>query len=407
MQRYGNSFAILKSQTTKIRKAVFFDVIVIVIFSSLPVLVFLYYFPFGIAINDFFYDADSQRTILYAQDLRYSISAIRPLLPVFSTAPLLMAKIISDYSAWTCLNIFVMFSMIIMGSKLFASRSMKIFFVILLVINFTSLVWVFVPDTFLLGICCFLLTILVYGDGNQRNRVFFSGLLSSILNIYLFVPWAIAHLLNRRNKLGSFVRDVIPVLTILSILSSIMKFLGRFKLDDASFALTINNYKVMTSLPTDVLPPDALVINGFFSKFSFLAWLHMPVPGVTKNIVTFFTSPWMPSYRYQNGVIATDSTQYSTIMLGTAIMISILSFIGIWKRYNRFPIICNFCIALEISICGLFLTYGYHPYLFSPLLLVSRVIGLVFFIDYIPKTRRLLVMLVSLITCFAIQVVFQ
>jgi hypothetical protein len=186
-----------------------------------------------------------------------------------------------------------------------------------------------------------------------------------------------------------------------------MKFLGRFKLDDASFALTINNYKVMTSLPTDVLPPDALVINGFFSKFSFLAWLHMPVPGVTKNIVTFFTSPWMPSYRYQNGVIATDSTQYSTIMLGTAIMISILSFIGIWKRYNRFPIICNFCIALEISICGLFLTYGYHPYLFSPLLLVSRVIGLVFFIDYIPKTRRLLVMLVSLITCFAIQVVFQ
>jgi hypothetical protein len=407
MQRYGNSFAILKSQTTKIRKAAFFDVIVIVIFSSLPVLVFLYYFPFGIAINDFFYDGDSQRTILYAQDLRYSISTIRPLLPVFSIAPLLMAKIISSYSAWTCLNIFVMFFMITMGSKLFSSRSMKIFFVVLLVINFTSLVWIFVPETFLLAICFFLLTMLVYGDGNQRHRVFFSGLLSAILNIYLFVPWAIAHLLNRRNRLGIFVRDVIPVLTILFTLSLMMKFLGRYKLDDTSFAVTINNNKVMTSLPADVLPPDDVVINGFFSNFSSLAWLHMPVPGVTKNIIAFFTSPWMPSYRYQVGVNATDSVQYSTIMLGTAIMISILSFVGIWKRYNRFPIISNFCIALEISICGLFLAYGYHPYLFSPLLLVSRVIGLVLFIDYIPRSRRLLVMLVSFITCFAIQVVLQ
>ena len=407
MQRYRNTFAILKSLITKIRKAVFFDVILIMILSLLPVLFFLYKFPFGIAINDFFYDADSQRTILYTQDLRNSISQIRPLLPVFSIAPFLMAKIISGYSAWTCLNIFVMFSLIIMGSKLFSSRSMKIFFVILLVINFTSLVWVFVPDTFLLGICFFLFSMLVYGDGNQRNRVFFSGLLSSILNIYLFVPWAIAHLLNRRNRLGSFVRDVIPVLTILSILCSIMAFLGRFKLDDASFAVTNNNYKVTTNLLTDVLSPDTLVVSGFFSKFGALDWLHMPVPGVTKNIITFFTSPWMPSYRYQVMENATDSTQYSIIMLGTAIMISILSFIGIWKRYNRFPIICNFCIALEISICGLFLTYGYHPYLFSPLLLVSRVIGLVLFIDYKPKTRHLLVMLVSLITCFTIQVVFQ
>ena len=372
MQRYRNSFVILKSQTTKMRKAVLFDVIVIVIFSSLPVLVFLYYYPFGIVINNFFYDADSQRTILQTQDLRYSISAIRPLMPVFSIAPFLMAKIISGYSAWTCLNIFVMSSLIIMGSKLFSNRYMKIFFVILLVINFTSLVWVFVPDTFLLGICLFLLSMLIYGDGNQRNRVFFSGLLSSVLNIYLFVPWAIAHLLNRRKRLGSFVRDVIPVLTILSIFSSIMTFLGRFKLEDTSLLDTSNNNKVMKNPYIDVLPSDVLFSSDLFSSYSVLGWLHSPVPGITKNIITFFASPWTPNYRYQVGVKAIDSTLYSNVLVGTAMIITVISFIGIWKRYHHFPVICNFCLALEVSICVLFLTYGDHPYLFSPFLLVSR-----------------------------------
>jgi len=407
MHRYGNFFAILKSQTRKIHTSVFFDFILIVIFSSLPILVFLYYFPFGITENNFFYDADSQRTIFITEDLRYAISTIRPLLPVFSIAPFLMAKIISGYSAWTCLNLVAMFSIVIIGSKLFSSRFMKIYFTILLVINFTSLVWVFVPDTFLLGICFFLLAMFVYGDGNRRNRVFFSGLLSSVLSIYLFVPWAIAHLLNRRKRFGSFVRDVIPVLTILTISTSISLFLGRFKMEDASLLGTSNNSRVMTNLSTEIAPSDEIVFSDLVSKFDALAWLHLPVPGLTKNIITFFTSPWMPNYRYQIGVNATDSTQYSNIMVGTAIIISVLSFIGIWKRHHNFPVICNFSIALEIYICLLFLTYGYHPYLFSTLLLVSRIIGLVLFIDYRPKIRHLLLISVSLLTCSAIQVVFQ
>ena len=178
-------------------------------------------------------------------------------------------------------------------------------------------------------------------------------------------------------------------------------------MEDASLLDTSNNSRVMTNLSTEIAPSDEIVFSDLVSKFPALDWFHLPMPGLTKNIISFFTSPWMPNYMYQGGIKATDSTQYSNILVGIAIIISILSFIGIWKRYHHFPVICNFCIALEISICLLFLTYGYHPYLFSTLLLVSRLIGLVLFIDYRPKTRHLLLISVSLLTCFAIQVVFQ
>lgn len=349
------------------------------VFTSLTVvftvLYFFSVFDLEIDVPDFFYDADTPRTLYYLNEPNSSISSIRPFL--FPVAWILKLSLgtLQPYLVWTTLNIICALIQIICIKQIFREMNFSLMYTSFILTNFSALCWIVVPDTFMLGVTFFLLSIVLYGDGSSKLRIFFSGILATGMNLFLLLPWLLSHiLLGRKFIINSFIRAM-PVIIIVTAMTFATQYLQRFKStfqnEDYEFSIQAIEPSLISNLSGQ---------SGVLASMETLVWIHSPFTGILKNLLSYFTAPWTQGYSYISGTYAIDSIFHPFWVLFLAITMTFFSFVGIYFLRNEFGVFASFLFSLEISTCFLFLTYSYHPYLFAPFLLVSRISGLIFFV---------------------------
>jgi len=352
-------------------------------------------------INDVFYDADAARTLTYASDPKNAISSIRPLLYGISWFPHLISKLVSPFVAWVILNSICLIVIIWLTNKTIANSFTQYLCITFLFVNFSTLSWTIVPDTFLLGATFFMLAIEVYGDGSKRWRVIGSGIIATGLNLFLIVPWTIAHIFLSRKEIVKGMIRLIEVGLILIIMAIVTQYAFRFK-PESSVKLTET---ILKTSETQVLLPSSSQ-TGVIDSVSSLGWLHSPLLGTLKNLIMFLGSPWTVSYHYTPATAAIDSVFFPIFVLVIASGLSLVSFSGLFQMRSIFPRFFVFFVGLEIGTLLLFLTYGFHPVLYSPFLLVSRISGLSFFLFNRGKLFYQFFFAVNIVTFSSIYLVF-
>ena len=362
---------------------------------------FLHKFDVSTSIDDVFYDADSARTLTYVSDPKNAISSIRPLLYFVSWYPHLISKVLSSYAAWVILNVSCLIIAIWLTNRNIAQSRMHSVIIICLFVNFSTLSWILVPDTFLLGVTFFTLAITVYGDGANRWRVIGSGIVAAGFNLFLLVPWCIAHIfLSRRTILNAVIRAIEVAFTIF-IMAMTAEYFSKFRPNSAAklteSLLSTAEPQELSSSPTQ---------QGLLDSVGSLGWVHSPLLGTVENLTMYLSSPWTVAYHYTSDSLAVNSPFSPFFVLAFASGLSFLSFSGLYQmriRYRRFTV---FCVSLEIGTCLLFLTYGFHPVLYSPFLLVTRISGVSFYILKGQKFFYQFFFAINLITCTTIFLVF-
>ena len=372
------------------------------VITSLTLVFFLRNFNFDSAADNSFYDADSIRTMMYGSDPRNAISSVRPFLVVISLLPFGLSHLFSNYISWTILNVFCIFIMVFVSSKLLRNLYHDNIFYILLLANFSTVVWIFVPDTFLLAMTVFLVAIYIYGEGINFIRVVLSLILASTLNVFLFLPWFLAHVIIQRKRIVFGLKTSCVGLGILTLLILPGQVLEKFK-------PTINpippiSYELQQRMIHFLPLYDS---TGPLGHIGSVAWFHSPFVGFNRNFLTFVCAPWIVDYRYQIERIAIDSKNFPYALIIPAALLTLLSFLGLGRLYKKSPVISLFCIGLEIGTAILFFTYSIHPFLFSPFLLFSRVLGLTEVSRNRGQLNYLVVLTVVALTCFTSILVFN
>lgn len=352
-----------------------FKILVCSLISLSNIVYFLHKFDVSTSIDDAFYDADAARTLSYVSDPKNAISSIRPLLYVITWYPHLISKVFSPYIAWVILNVTCLIITIWLTSRTIAQSRMHSFCVILLFVNFSTLCWTLIPDTFLLSVTFFTLAISVYGDGANRLRVIGSGIIAAGSNLFLLVPWCIAHIFLSRKSIINGVMRSIEVAFIMFIMAIAAQYFSRFR-SDSPAKLTESLLK--TDETQKFFPTSSQ--QGLLDSVGFLGSIHSPLLGTVENLVMYLSSPWTVGYHYTSALLAVNSPLFPFFVLAIASGLSFLSFSGLYQMRNRYRRFTVFCVSLEIGTCLLFLTYGFHPVLYSPFLLVTRISGISFYI---------------------------
>jgi len=255
-----------------------------------------------------------------------------------------------------------------------------------------------VPDTFILGITFFILGIVIYGDGTKNYRIILSGIISSSLNLFFFLPWTIAHLvLGRKNLVKSF-STLIPVSVSLALMVIVTQFLQRFKtvFPNQNLQSSINSVDPFQNLPF----ADK---SGIFSSVDSLGWFHSPFLGIGNSLLSFLTAPWTQGYSYVVGTWAVDSNFLPFWILFFAIISTLVSYLGIFIIKREYTVFVTFVVGLELATCLLFLTYSTHPYLFAPFLVFSRISGIILFVQRYEWALIPLVLMSATLTVSSLQ----
>lgn len=366
--------------------------------SSITVFYFISFFNIDIAVPDFFYDADTPRTLLYVSEPRSAISSIRPFLFFVSWVSNLFIEFLHPYSAWCILNVICIIIQIICVKYILGKFSIPLRSISFVLTNLSILSWTLVPDTFILGITFFMLSIVLYGDGSVTYRVFLSGIIAASLNIFFVLPWIIAHLyLGKKTLVLSFWKALPPMFAVITMILS-TQYLQKFKPPTPNEELqgSIQAIKPLVHFPFSNH-------SGIFSSVDSMGWFHSPFLGTAKNLLSFFTAPWTQGYNYVPGIPAIYSDLLPLLILLLATLLTFMSFLGLFIMKNQYRVFVSFIFSLEVATCFLFLTYSTHPYLFSPFLCVGRISGLIFVAGRFEKTFFPLVLISGILTVSSLQ----
>lgn len=348
--------------------------------------------------NDFFYDADTARTLDYITEPNSALSSIRPFLFLVSWILNLSNEILQPYLAWCLLNLCCILLLTFATRRILREINIPLRNVGFLATNLSLLCWIAVPDTFILGITGFMLGVLLYGDGSRIHRVTLSGIVASSLNIFFLVPWLTAHiLLGRKTLIKSFGR-AFPSITIVSFILFSIKYLEKFKPSSVSVDRRTSTEVILAVRDSAYYDPA-----GIAAPFKSLGWFHSPFIGFGENLVYFFTAPWTQGYRYIMGTWAIDSVFLPFAVLFSAVLLTLVSYFGIFFMHRKHKILGLFAFSLEIWTCVLFLTYSNHPFLFAPFLLISRVYGLIYFTYKFESSFVPLILISSILTISSLQ----
>jgi len=364
--------------------------IVALLFLSINVLFYLLNFRVDVNVDNAFYDSDSARTLSYVYEPRNAISSVRPMLYLFSWIPHLLSKVVSPYIAWTSVTLFLLSFIIHSVFKIFGNRSFDFYPALLVFVNNAVLSWIFVPDTFVLGSAAYIFAIRLYTGGSKYWRVISSGILASCFNLFLIIPWMVAHIYLGRDELKKTLSRAIQVALLTILMAATSQFFAKFKPVDIS--------PIASSLLPSRITGKALPLianNGFLSSIQSLGWIHSPVPGAIKNSITYLVSPWTFGYHYSSEFGAIQSPLFPPLILILGVGVSMLSFFGIVIMRVEYPRFTVFAGSLEAATCMLYLFYSTHPVLFAPFLFVTRIPGLIYFIR---KKLSLLYPLLFLLT---------
>jgi hypothetical protein len=377
-------FSILKDSA-----AMLISVITLVYFSRV--------FEIDSAVTDFFYDADTPRTLGYVTEPQGAISSIRPFLFLVSWIPNSLIEILQPYLAWCLLNICCILILTLATQRIFREMNIPLRNIGFLITNLSLLCWTAVPETFLLGITFFMLGVLLYGDGSRIHRVTLSGIFASSLNVFLLAPWLTAHILLGRKTLVKSVGRAFPSITIVTFILFSTQYLQRFKPPSES-AGSISTEMFKSFRDSSYYDP-----SGIFSSVGSMGWFHSPFIGMRENLIYFFTAPWTQGYSYIAGIWAIDSVFLPFAVLLAAVLLTIVSYFGIFFMHRKYRVIASFALGLEIWTCILFLTYSSHPFLFAPFLLISRVSGLIHFVYKFESSFVPLILVSSILTISSLQ----
>lgn len=335
--------------------------------------------------DDSFYDADSMRTLNYLSDFSLSLSYIRPTLIFVSIIGFPIALLLSPYVAWTILTILsyslLIYSVIrlsavheILGrQKLFLAASA----------SFSAVAFLFVPDTFVLSIALFFFGIVILTRKETVSWVGVSFLISSGTNLFFAIPWTIYYFVVRRldRSMKLFALGaILPLLFLQGI-----QLLARKTLPSETLTSALSDSPSLGNSGGSLLPSGSWT-ESFLSSSDALKWLHSPLDNLQVNLLSFFTAPWTVNYRYEMGLFPDQSQVLPIWIILCGISITFLSYVGIWQyRVKNKRLFLLLCIT-EISCLVLFITYGPHPYLFSPFLIATRALG----ISMLATEQRLL-----------------
>jgi hypothetical protein len=325
-------------------------------------------------VPDFFYDADTPRTLAYLQDPRLAISSIRPGLFIIAIVANILVTYFPPFFIWKAINFL---AIIVIGYAIakFGGGTTSLSKIYLyLAVNFSILVWFNVPDTFLLGTAFFSAAILIYQDGKSYFRVILSGLVASSLNLFFLLPWILGHILIGRKKMRLCFTQSFLLFALVGTISVLTQFFQRFRptLELSSQVVGQDKVRIQSYLPF-------YKSDGFTSKVEVLGWIHVPWMGAVENFICFISAPWMPSYKYQSGIWAINSSFFHFSYLLFSITLTFFAYLGFWRYRGLHQNSSLFILGLEISTFLLFFTYSTHPFLFSPFLVLTRVIGVALF----------------------------
>jgi hypothetical protein len=366
--------------------------------ALITVAYFFSVFKVNTSIPDFFYDADSPRTLLYISDPSNAISSIRPLLYLVSWLPHLFIGVLQPQFLWSGLNFICVILIMICIRRIFHATHLSFRNSNLVLTNLSVLCWVTVPDTFILGITFFTIGILLYGDGSKMLNVTLSGIVASSLNVFLFLPWLIAHMLLGRKMLVKSLCRISPATIVVTTIVLFTQYLQKFKppVMNEDLRASIGGIEAYSNLPLS----DR---SGALSSVDSLRWFHSPSLGTSRNLLSFFTAPWTQGYSYEQETWAIESELFPFVILLLAILLSFFSFLGIYFIKNENRVFVSFILSSEIATCLLFLTYSTHPYLFAPFLFVSRISGLIFFVRKFEVASIPLTLISAILTLCSLQ----
>jgi hypothetical protein len=365
--------------------------------SAITLAYFSWVFEIDSAVPDFFYDADAPRTLGYVTEPNSAISFIRPFLFLVSWIPNSLNEILQSYRAWSLLSFCCILIAALVFLRIFREINIPLRNVGFLITNLSLLCWTVVPDTFILGITFFMLGVLLYGDGSRIHRVTLSGIFASSLNIFLLAPWLTAHILLGRKTLVKSVGRAVPSITIVAFILLSIQYLQRFKPPSES-AGSISSEMIKSLRDSSYYEP-----SGILSSVDAMGWFHSPFIGMRENFVYFFTAPWTQGYSYITGTWAIDSVFLPFAVLFTAVLVTLVSYFGIFFMHRKYRVFVSFAFGLEIWTCILFLTYSSHPFLFAPFLLISRVSGLIYFVYKFESLFIPLILVSSILTISSLQ----
>jgi hypothetical protein len=358
---------------------------------------FLSNFTIATSVSDFFYDADTPRTLNYLNNPTFAFSSLRPFLVVVTSIGFLFNIFVTTYLAWCLLNFLGLAALGWSLRKLTNQTISKGQILLMLTANFSALCWFAMPDTFLLAITFFSIAIVIYAEGSQKFRIVLSGIIASSLNLFLLFAWLAAHFWLGRKSPFKTLSTASLVILITGLASASGQILNR-ETGQSSLPPTL---AVQSTDPvTSVFP--FYEGDGLLEKFSVLKWIHPPWIGIQENLLSFLSAPWMPSYKYDIANLPSNSERFPVLALILAISLSLLSFYGLFKSRRKFRNCVIFCFSLEITVFILFITYSTHPFLFSPFLLLPRLFGLLVLANgqkaklYLPLSASFVATILSL-----------
>lgn len=375
----------------KYASAVSIYVIAVIIFSKM--------FKIAPLENNLFYDADSGRTLDYLQDPLRSMALMRPLLFPIMAVWHLVQKIISAYPAWLLLNIIATLYLLFYIRPIGKEQKDHFFFYLFFCTSFGILSWTLVPDTFILSVSLYLLATWVMLKKATFFRETAAGILAAGTNIFFLFPWTIFYFWQRKISKWTLLAYSSTVLIVLG--SAALTYTVKPDFDWGQPEKTGETVPVaQTGKIVDGNPENYLRIREYLPFFDSklfghnigqFAWIHNPLDGLFHNILSFLTSPWIPTYFYLPSEIGVDSVLIHPLILGVGLIFTCLAFFGysVLYRVNRRRF--HLAISLEFASLLLFVSFSIHPYLFSPLLIIGRFSGL-----YILLSERRLLQTVAL-----------
>jgi hypothetical protein len=389
---------VVSMNVTGLKKSSYIYNLVALVVSATTLAYFFWHFKIEITVTDFFYDADTPRTLLYVTDPSNAISSIRPFLFLVSWIPYVFNTILQPYLAWCLFNVCCILISTFAIRRIFWETNIPLRNLGFLLTNLSLLCWTVVPDTFIVGITFFVLGVLVYGDGSKSYRVILSGIVATSLNVFFLVPWLTAHIFLGRKTLVQSVGRAFASITIVAFMLLSSQYLQRFKplvqIVDGRTSMDVT--KPFRELPFD----DEL---GILSSIDSIRWFHSPFIGLGENLLSFFTAPWTQGYRYVSGTWAVDSDFLPFAVLFLAVLLTVASYFGIYFMRKENRVFVSFVFCLEIATCILFLTYSTHPFLFAPFVLASRIFGLIFFVYKFGIAFFPLILISSILTVSSLQ----
>jgi hypothetical protein len=332
------------------------------------------------------------RTLDYLNDFSLSLSFIRPTLILVSIVGFPLSHLLSPYLVWMLLTILCLALLVHSILRLNSIHKVIVSKKLLLAAsaNFSAIAFLFVPDTFILSSALFFFGLVLLA---KKRNVFWVGssfLVSCGTNLFFAIPWTAYYFL--------VVRPSQPIK--LFALGAMLPLMFLQGLQWLARKLTPSVASISNS--SDSAPPDSSETNplpsgtwfdSFLSSSDALKWLHSPLDNLQINLLSFLTAPWTVNYSYELGLSPDQSQVLPIWIIFCGMSLTFLSYFGLWqyRRRNRsmFLLLC----IVEFSCLILFLTYGPHPYLFSPFLIATRALG----VAMLGTTRRLLGALIALL----------